>query len=152
MEEQTTRIIEINGVKMEVDLRQAKKIDVFKVGDPVKVLRIRGDSYNSTQIYPGVIVGFAEFSKSPAIEIMVLKEDYNGVTFDFITITQEDKEDFEIIHYNNCERLFTQSSVIGKFDKQIEKKKIELMELERKKKYYIEDFQKAFETIMVKDD
>ena len=32
------RIIEVNGIKMEVDLRNAKRIDQFKVGDSVKVL------------------------------------------------------------------------------------------------------------------
>ena len=31
------RIIDINGMKMEVDLRTAKRIDTFKVGDNVKV-------------------------------------------------------------------------------------------------------------------
>ena len=38
MSEDNKRIIEINGIKMEVDLRNAKRIDTFKVGDPVKVL------------------------------------------------------------------------------------------------------------------
>ena len=32
------RIVEIDGVKIEVDLRTAKRIDTFAVGDNVKVL------------------------------------------------------------------------------------------------------------------
>ena len=32
------RIVEIDGVKIEVDLRTAKRIDTFRVGDNVKVL------------------------------------------------------------------------------------------------------------------
>ena len=39
------RIIDINGMKMEVDLRTAKRIDTFKVGDNVKVL---ATEYNGT--------------------------------------------------------------------------------------------------------
>lgn len=32
------RIIEIDGVKIEVDLRTAKRIDTYRVGDNVKIL------------------------------------------------------------------------------------------------------------------
>ena len=32
------RIIEIDGMKVEVDLRHAKRVDTFKVGDNVKIL------------------------------------------------------------------------------------------------------------------
>ena len=35
--ENTKTQIEINGVKLEVDLRNATRIDEFKVGDNVKV-------------------------------------------------------------------------------------------------------------------
>ncbi len=34
--EENKRIIEVAGVKMEIDLRTAKKIENFKVGDNVK--------------------------------------------------------------------------------------------------------------------
>jgi len=142
------RIIEINGIKMEVDMRNAKRIDTFKVGDPVKVL-VSGDNYNNSRIKAGVIVGFAEFESSPAIEVMVLTEDYSGANFEFITITGgEESKKYEIVHYNNYEKIFTQSNVIDKFQREIDKKKIEIEELERKKKYFIDDFQKAFEQII----
>ena len=32
------RIVEIDGVKIEVDLRTAKRVDSYKVGDNVKIL------------------------------------------------------------------------------------------------------------------
>jgi hypothetical protein len=35
--EENKRIVEIDGVKIEVDLRSAKRIDTFRVGDNVKV-------------------------------------------------------------------------------------------------------------------
>lgn len=145
MEDQTKRIIEINGIKMEVDLRNAKRIDTFKVGDPVKVLDM---NYSSPTIKAGVIVGFAEFEKHAAIEVMVLSDSYSGVDFNFITIKSGDDCKYEIVHYNNYEKIFTQSNVIDKFQREIEKKKIEIEELERKKKYFIDDFQKAFEQII----
>ena len=40
------REIEIGGIKMQIDLRQAKRIDTFKVGDSVKILK-KGDRNSS---------------------------------------------------------------------------------------------------------
>jgi hypothetical protein len=46
------RIVEVDGIKLEIDERTARTIESYKVGDPVKVLvKSYGDSYN---IYPGV--------------------------------------------------------------------------------------------------
>jgi hypothetical protein len=146
MSEETKRIIEINGIKMEVDLRNAKRIDTFKVGDPVKVLDM---NYANGEIKAGVIVGFAEFQKKASIEIMVLDNSYSGIDFKFITVSSETDSKYEIVHYNNYEKIFTQSNVIDKFNREIERKKLEIAELERKKKYYVDDFSKAFEEILV---
>lgn len=148
MENENKRIIEINGIKMEVDLRTAKRIDTFKVGDPVKVLDM---TYQTPQIRAGVIVGFAEFQSQPAIEVMVLTEDYSGIGFTFKTITQKkegERIEYEIVQYNNYEKMFTQSNVISRFDREIDKKRLEIEELELKKKYFINDFQKAFEQMV----
>lgn len=56
-------IVEINGIKLEVDLRTAKRVEEYKVGDMVKVLKKEyGDSYKS---YAGMIVGFDAFVALP---------------------------------------------------------------------------------------
>ena len=38
-EKEYMKTIEINGVKLEIDLRTAKRVDTFKIGDNVKVLK-----------------------------------------------------------------------------------------------------------------
>lgn len=139
MEEQK-RIIEVNGIKLEVDLRTATVINHFKVGDPVKILSAE---YQDKKIYPGVIIGFGEFKTTGAIEIMMLKNDYNGADIQFITIT-EDTEKYEIIPWNSYEKLFTSDNIYNQFDRQIAKKEMELEDLRRKKEVYIKDFQTAF--------
>lgn len=58
MENENKRIIEINGIKLEVDLRSARRIDEFKVGDTVKVLDRRNDK---NEMRTGVITDFANF-------------------------------------------------------------------------------------------
>jgi hypothetical protein len=138
--EENKRIIEINGIKLEVDLRTAKRIDTFRVGDPVKVLC---SEYQDPKIYAGVIVGFAEFQSTPAIEILILKQSYSSIDVEFKTITK-DTTKMEIVAWNEYEKLFTSSHVYDLFDKEVEKKKLEIAELERKKKYFADDFAKAF--------
>ena len=69
-------IIEINGVKMEIDLRQATVVENFKVGDKVKVLiKTYNDSFQS---HVGTIVGFDAFKERPTIILAYLANDYGS--------------------------------------------------------------------------
>ena len=84
MEEQT-RIVEIGGIKVEVDLRNCKVIENYKVGDQVKVLKKKySDSYET---FPGVIIGFDDFQNLPSILIACLKADYSGQKLNFLLLT-----------------------------------------------------------------
>ena len=73
------RIIEVNGVKMEIDLRNAKVVENYKVGDYVKVLI---KEYNSYKSYIGNIIVFDNFEKTPTIVIAYLKNEYSSSTID----------------------------------------------------------------------
>ncbi|MHC4294732.1 MAG: hypothetical protein ACYSTL_04025, partial [Planctomycetota bacterium] len=55
-EQDQIRVVEINGVKLEVDLRHAKVIDQFRVGDRVKVLKKKYEKVYES--HPGAIIGF----------------------------------------------------------------------------------------------
>jgi hypothetical protein len=147
MENENKRIVEINGVKLEVDLRTAKVIDFFKVGDPVRVFH-PGDNYNSSSIRPGVIVGFCEFAEHPAIEVMELTQTYSGVSFETVIIASGINCKLEIAPYSKYEGLISQADVVTKFNRLIEQKELELADLKLKKKYFIDDFAKAFEQIV----
>ena len=59
--EEFRRVVEIEGVKVEVDLRTAKKVDTYRVGDAIRVLV---KSYSGWDTHPGVItVGSVEERK-----------------------------------------------------------------------------------------
>ena len=89
-EKQYMKTIEINGVKLEIDLRTAKRVDTFKIGDNVKVLKKEyGDGWNT---YSGVIIDFVAFKERPAIVIAIFKEEYNSVDIEYETITQDSKD------------------------------------------------------------
>ncbi|MDR1176925.1 MAG: hypothetical protein LBK83_15805 [Treponema sp.] len=149
--DENKRIVEIDGIKVEVDLRTAKIIDHYKIGDPVRVLH-PGEGYGCG-IKAGVIVGFCEFEKNPAIEILELDYDYSGTNFKTITIIGGQENKVQIAPYDKFEGIFSQSDIVTKFDREIQKKELELSDLKLKKKYFIDEFSKAFEQIVpINDD
>ena len=144
MSDENKRIVEIDGVKLEVDLRNAKVIDHYKVGDPVRVL----SNDSSERIHPGVIVGFCEFDKSPAIEIMILENNYRSIEFSIITLVHGKSNKYQIAPLDKYQGLLSQTNIITQFDREIQKKELELADMKLKKEYFIKDFAKAFERIV----
>lgn len=138
------RTVEINGVKMEIDLRSAKRIDTFKVGDDVKLLK-KGDpssSYNSgDKIYPGMIVDFCNFKELPTMVVAYFDEGGWGTlpTIQFVYYNENSK-DWDIVYCDKNELKVSEQSILQKFDKEIEKKQRELDELCDKKEYFITHF------------
>ena len=70
-----TTVIEINGVKLEVDLRSARRIDTLRVGDRVKLLE--KTSYGGPIVHHGVVAGFDPFPSQPTI---IVSEDLHRFT------------------------------------------------------------------------
>lgn len=136
-----TTIIEINGIKLEVDLRHAKRIDQFKVGDKIKVL-IKGYNENYTS-HIGVIAGFDNFQERPSIIIAYLESSYSP-TLKFVHLNKGSK-DIEICSAHDFDFTLEKGEVVAKMDSEINKKKDEINDLEVKKKYFIEQFSKHFE-------
>jgi hypothetical protein len=147
MSEENKRIVEIDGVKLEIDLRTAKVVDRYRIGDPVRVLH-PGTGYG-TGIKPGVIIGFCEFDKNPAIEILELDAEYSGPTFKLVTIVSGQDNQVQIAPHDRYSGLFSQTDIVTRFDREIQKKELELADLKLKKDYFISDFMKAFQQIGV---
>ena len=132
------RIVEINGVKIEVDMRTAKRIDSFKVGDSVKVLRKKySDEY---EVLPGIIVDFANFKDLPTIVVAVCNEGSwsSDPTIEFININEQSykTDKIDIVYVSKDEIKVTRDGVVEKFERAIDKKKNELADLENKFEYF----------------
>lgn len=135
------RIIEVGGVKMEVDMRYARAIDTFRIGEKVKVLiKEYSDSYVT---YPGVIIGFDNFKERPCIVIAYTKVGYSDTDIKFAYLTKDSK-DLEIVPMINDELHFAKEEVIEGFDRRIKKLKQEVDELETKKAYFLNKFGNYF--------
>ena len=148
--ESNARIIEINGVKLEVDLRQANTIESFKIGDNIKVLvKDYGDNYSS---HMGVIIGFDEFKDHPAINIAYLVTTYNKAEVCFKTLTADTK-DIEIAHVTNPNELtFNKNSVTQMFNDRIGRQQAEVEDTVKQRDYFLQGFGKYFETSIKEED
>lgn len=146
--ESTTRIIEINGVKMEVDLRQAKVIENYKVGDSIKVLI---KNYSGYQSHIGTIIGFDEFITTPTIVIAYLDVNYSEAGIKIICYNSETK-DIEICALNKWDMPFTKVEILDRFNKEKTKKQEEIKEIEKKERIFQELFGKYFETSITGSD
>jgi hypothetical protein len=130
-------IIEVNGVKLEVDLRTAKRIDQLAIGSRVKCLVKR---YNDWITHPGVIVGFEPFPTKPTIVVAYLDSDYSGAGLNFKSFNA-DTVDFEVVadlDHNALE--IDKASVLQKFDRELNKKELELEELRQKREFFLAKF------------
>lgn len=140
-ENEMKRIVEIGGVKVEVDLRTAKRVDSFKVGDPVKVLIKEYANYSS---YFGMIVGFDEFQKLPTMIVAYIKASSYEAAMQIVYLNNETK-DVEICPHDFCDLGFEKGDVLEQFERQLTKKEEEIRELNRKRSYFLNRFGKYFE-------
>lgn len=138
------QIVEINGMKFEVDMYSAKIISEYKIGDKVNVLI---KEYSERVVCPGIIVGFDNFKELPTITIAYLKIGYNEATIKFAYFNSESKE-IDIAPCRESDLIFNKSDVIKKMDREISAKEKEVEDLIRKKNYFLENFTKHFEAAM----
>jgi len=131
------RIIEINGIKMEIDMSTAKRVDEFKVGDNIKVLQ-------NKQIKQGVIVDFVNFKELPTIQIAIFSTDYWGSKIDFIHYNAK-TEDIEIMPCAKLDLELEKNNVVEKLNNEIQKKSDEMSELVAKRDWFVKYYGKYFE-------
>jgi ribosomal protein L19 len=132
-------IIEVNGVKLEVDLRTARRVDELRVGDRVKVLVTQ--SYDkSHKVYAGTVIGFEPFAKLPTIIVAYVEREWSGVGIKFVYFNKQ-TENIEIIKAIYNDQLdVDKSDVLAQFDKQIYAKKNEVSDLEQRRAYFLANF------------
>lgn len=140
MEKQTT-IIEVNGVKLEVDLRHAKRIDQLSIGSRVKCLIKKYDGFSTV---PGVVVGFEPFNQRPTIVVAYLETDYSTAALKFMSFNSDTK-DFEIVaDLDNNSLEVDKASILAKMDREYAKKEAELQELADRKAFFLAHFGRYF--------
>jgi len=139
-----TRIIEINGNKFEVDLSSARKIEEFRVGDNIKVLK---KSYsNSYDVLAGVIVEFVNFAELPTMIIATFKQNYNSSEIEFINFNAK-TEGIEISLCSEHELRLEKRRVVDLMNNEVEQKQREVETLTAKRDWFLNNFHKYFKDI-----
>lgn len=137
-------IVEIKGVKMDVDLREAEQIETFRVGDKVKVLI---KEYSDYKVYPGVIVGFANFKSLPSVIVAYLKFGYSTAEIIFAYINESEENKVEIVKAENYDIPINKESAIELLQREINKAEASLEDAKRKMQYFKDYFGLYFDEI-----
>lgn len=132
-----TTLIEINGVKMEVDLRHAKRVENIKVGCRVKVLR---KEYSSYKVSHGVVIGFEPFEKLPTIIIAALTLSYNDAKIEFVYFNAESVDTEVVISVDPDSESIDKQQVLDYINREISKRENEITELENRRAYFLAQF------------
>lgn len=134
-----TRLIEINGVKLEVDMRTAKKVESYKVGDLVKVLVKK---YNEWKVCNGMIVEFCDFKELPTIVVAYMSESYSP-DLEFAYLNAATLE-LQLAPAGDALASVDKGWVVRKLDDQIKAKQSEIESLEARKRFFLERFARYF--------
>lgn len=139
-------IIEINGIKLEVDMRHARRIDEIRIGDRVKVLR--KEAYGSDFVVsPGIIVGFEPFEKLPTIVVAYIDQDWAKAEIKFLHFNS--KCEAEIVAAADEDFHVDRDAIIDRFDRDIAAKQREIETIEDQKRYFETNFRAYWQRVVM---
>lgn len=137
-------VIEVNGVKLEVDLRHAKRVDELRVGDRVKVLT---KGYSDYSVHAGTIIGFEPFAKLPTIIVAYVEKSYAKAEIKFVHFNSQSK-DVEIIKAIDDDAIdIDKQNVVQQLDAEIAKLRDQIADVERRKQYFLDNFKAYWESL-----
>ena len=141
------QVIEINGIKLEVDMRTARRIEELRIGDKVKVLvKEYGDTFN---VHPGIIVGFEPFNALPTLVVCYAIISFSSFDLKFLHFNAKTKEGFEIIKALDDDIEVSKDEVIKLFDRKVAEKAREIAVLQEQREYFLRQFGVYWEKIAV---
>lgn len=146
MNAENKKIVDINGIKMEVDLCHARVIESFKVGDRVKCL-VKSNAYsNEYATRYGVIIDFNEFQTLPTIVVAYIENSYSDFDVKIVNVNSQSKDAVQIVPMDKMEIGISRSDLEETVSRQLEVKRQELRKLEEKQKYVMTVFKNHFES------
>ncbi len=146
MEERKT--IEIGGVKIDVDLRYARRHDTLCIGSKVKLL-IKGSTYTESKVVPGAVVGFEPFKDLPTIIVTYLDVQYDKTAVKFAYINEKSNEKFDLVLAVDDDLPLTKADIVEKLDSEIFKHETALKDAKRVKVQFLRHFGRWFEMAAV---
>ena len=141
---QEKTIIEINGIKMEIDLRQAVRIDKLRVGDRIKVLK---KGYSDYTVYPGIIIGFEPFQALPTIIAAYIDGSLSKTDVKFLYFNAQSK-DVEIVKAIDDDSMdLDKAALLAAFEREVAVHRRAIEEIEEKRAYFLDGFRSYWEPV-----
>lgn len=141
------KIIDINGVKFEVDARTAtvRQLQTIRIGAKVKVLK-------DDQVKYGTVIGFEPFPENPVVVICYIDSQYysSSPEFKFLYYSAKSKEQV-VISSEDDDAAIERDDVVMKIEKEIAKKQTEIQDLEDKKRYFLSKFKAYWESFKIEE-
>lgn len=128
------RTIEIEGQKFEIDTRTAKKIEVFRVGDKVRLLT---KTYSGYTTHPAVIVGIDAFRVMPTVVVAYIEDILSSGGTIKIAYFNSQSKDTELCPMCEDDLLPTRETILIYFSQAIEKKQREIETIAAQKEYFL---------------
>lgn len=140
-------IVEIKGVKVDVDLREAVAIETLRVGDAVRVLKKNyGDTFS---VHSGCVIGFEQFKNLPTIVIAYATIDYSGAKVEFLNYNEGTK-DIEVIKADSLTISgFNMDDAFKALDKNITKAEQDLKSAKEQRAFFESHIGKAWASATV---
>lgn len=136
MSENTT-VIEVNGVRLEVDMRYARRIEEIRIGSPVKLLAKNG--YGGHKVYAGIVIGFEPFKDLPTILVAYIEDDFSKAEVKVVSINAK-TENYDLVAAVDPDFSIDRESVLKKFERQIAAKQREIEVIEEQINYFKTNF------------
>lgn len=138
-------IVEINGVKMQVDLRHAKRVEEIRVGTRVKTLSKKyGDAY---EVKHGIVIGFEPFQKLPTIIIATATVDYSEAKVEFLYYNAKTEDVEVVVSADDDMAALDKNDFLAKCDKEIAKRELEIKDIQNKKQFFLDKFNCYWESV-----
>lgn len=137
-------IIEVNGVKLEVDMRYARRVDEIRIGDRVKILKKSGYG-NDHKVFPGIVVGFEPFAKLPTIVCAYVDVEWSKAEVKFLHYNAN--AEAEIVHAADEDFHVDRDTIIQRFERDIASKQREIETIEEQRRYFETNFRAFWERV-----
>jgi uncharacterized coiled-coil protein SlyX len=134
------QIIEVNGVRLEVDMRYARRVEELRIGSPVKVLA--KSTYGGAKVHAGVVIGFEPFQDMPTILVAYVEDNYSTADVKIVSINSMQK-DFDVVAAVDLDFAVDKNIIIARFERMLAAKQREIDDIQEKMEYFKNNF-KAF--------
>lgn len=128
-------IVEINGIKMEVDMRTAKIVhENLRIGSKVKLLV--KSTYGEPKVCSGIIAAFDASPTMPSITVAYIESSYANAELKFAVVNEKSAAQYEMVPSQDDELPISKETLLKAFDSAEQKAVAALEDVRARRDYF----------------